>query len=231
MKTIGILGGMAPESTAEYYRIMISLTKEMDWEKKYPEMVIYSLDFERFYDNLSSGNNSEVISILSNGIDALERAGADFALMASNTPHAFFEEVEEKSPIPLVSIVEVTAEEAEKRGFEKVGLLGTTITTEGGFYERGFDERGISLVTPGEREREFVNDKIFGELVDGVFSEETKEKFIQIIERMKEDEGIEAVVLGCTELPLLIEQIDLSLPILNTTEIHALAALNRAFEG
>lgn len=231
MKTIGVLGGMAPESTAEYYRILISLAREMGGDKRYPEIIIYSLNFEQFYNSLSAGEDSEVISLLSKGISALKRAGADFALMASNTPHMFFDEVEESSPIPLLSIVDATAEEADKKGCEKVGLLGTKFTMKGGFYKHGFDNEDIRLAIPSEEEIEYIHDKIFEEIANGIFIEETKEKFVKIVKRMIKEEDIDTAVLGCTELPLFLDQNDLNLRTLNTTEIHARKALEYAVEG
>lgn len=228
MKTIGILGGMAPESTAEYYRILISLTRKGDWGRKYPEIIIYSLDFDQFYKNLSAGNNSEVISILSNGIDVLERAGADFGLMASNTPHMFFDEVKRNSSIFLLSIVRATAEEAMRRNYEKVGLLGTSFTMDGNFYKKEFEKKGIHLTVPNEEERKYIHGKIFEEIADGKFVKETRNEIFRIVERMKNEDGIDAAVLGCTELPLLLKEEELTLPFLNTTKIHARAALDYA---
>ncbi|KXB06764.1 hypothetical protein AKJ51_02930 [candidate division MSBL1 archaeon SCGC-AAA382A20] len=228
MKNIGILGGMAPDSTVEYYRILISLTKKRGWGKKYPEIIIFSLNFKKFYEHLSARNNPKVISILSKRIDALERAGADFALLASNTPHIFFDEIDKNSQIPLLSIASATAEEAKRRDYKKVGLIGTNYTMNGNFYEKEFEKKSISLKTPNENEKKYVHNKIFKEIAEGKFIEETRKKLVQIVKRMKKKEEIDAVVLGCTELPLFLKKENLNLPILNTTKIHASAALNRA---
>lgn len=230
MRTIGVLGGMAPESTAEYYRILISLSEERGWGKRYPEIVIYSLNFERFYNYLKAGKDAEVVSLLSDGINALERAGADFALMASNTPHMFFREVQENSSLSLLSIVDVTADEAERRGYAKIGLLGTNFTMRENFYRKGFENKDIRLFVPSEEEMNYIHDKIFKEIANGTFIEKTKKRLVQIVERMSKEDDIDAVVLGCTELPLLLDQDDVNLPTLNTTRIHARRALDYAVE-
>lgn len=231
MKNIGILGGMAPVSTAEYYRLLTSLTEGNDQRKKYPKIIIYSLNGEQFYNHLSSGNNSEVISILSSGIGALEGADADFALIASNTAHMFFDEVRDSSSIPLLSIVSATAKEAMRQGYRKVGLLGTNFTMNGNFYKKEFKKKNIRLTVPNEKEKKYIHDKIFEEIAEGKFIEETKKEIVRIIKRIKRKEEIDAVVLGCTELPLLLKREDLNLPILNTTKIHTNAALEYAIEG
>lgn len=230
MKKIGILGGMAPESTAEYYRILISLTKERGWGKRYPVIIVYSLNFEKFYKLLSNGKNAEVVSLLSDGINSLEKAGADFALMASNTPHMFFDEVEKNSSIPLLSIVEATAKEAKNGNYKKIGLLGTNFTMEGEFYEDVFKERDIELVVPPKDERDFIDRVIFSELTSGKYQEKTKNRLIRITEKMIRKKEIEAAALACTELPLILNRNDLEIPVLNTTKIHAKAALEYAME-
>ena len=230
MEEIGILGGMAPESTLEYYRILIEASHDRGWEKRYPQTHINSLNFETFYDPLSKGEDEQVLEVLTNGIESLERAGADFALLASNTPHRYFEEVDANTSIPLLSIVDATAEAALDRGFERIGLLGTSFTMEGEFYPAGFDEAGLELVVPQPSDREWVNEKIFGELTTGVFSDETKAGLLDVVDWMQETGDIDAVALACTELPLIIEESDVDVPVLNTTALHALAAFERATE-
>jgi aspartate racemase len=228
MQRIGILGGMAPESTVEYYRTIIEASHERGWEKRYPQTYINSLNFEEFYDPLSNGEDDTVFEVLSGGVEDLASAGADFALLASNTPHKYFEAVASDASIPMLSIVDATGDAAVDRGFERVGLLGTLFTMEGDFYPTGFEERGLDLATPTQNEREWVHEKIFSELTNGQFSDETKVGLIEAVEGMQKRDDIDAVALACTELPLILDESDLDVQILNTTELHARAAFDRA---
>lgn len=230
MKKIGVLGGMAPESTLEYYRLLNAIPQKENLEEGYPEIIIYSVNFDKFRKIIKSKDESEAISLLSGGIKSLERAGADFALIASNTPHKFFGEVDENSSIPLLSIVDATGEAAEKKGFEKLGLLGTKITMEGDFYKEVLDKWGINTVSPSEENRGYIDNKISEELTEGKFKEETKNGLIKTVKELEERENVEAVILGCTELPLILDESDLNIPILNTARIHARKAIDYATE-
>jgi len=231
MQTIGILGGMAPESTVEYYRTIIEASHDKGWDKRYPQTIINSLNFEDFYRPLSAGDDDRVLEVLTGGIDALERAGADFALLASNTPHAFAPEVEAATALPLLSIVDATGEAAVERGFERIGLLGTRFTMDGDFYPRGFDEHDLDVVTPPAAEKQWIHDVIFEELTNGVFTAETKVELVRIVESLQETADVDAVALACTELPLILDDDDLPVPSLNTTALHANAAFDRAVEA
>ena len=228
MRKIGILGGMAPESTLEYYRILVSLSRERGWGRQYPEIIIYSLNFKEFFDPLEEGNFSKVTSLLSSGIKSLYKAGADFALMASNTPHMFFDQLAESSPIPLLSIVEEAAKKSREKGFDKVGLWGTSFTMGETFYKDGFEKHGISLIVPNDRTQRYLHKIILEELVNGKILEETRNELVDIAQKMVEEEDIQALILGCTELPMIVNEEVLRLPVLNTTRIHAEAALNYA---
>ncbi|MCP2605028.1 amino acid racemase [Candidatus Aminicenantes bacterium AH-873-B07] len=228
MKKIGILGGLGPESTIEYYRIIISLCKERGMRHNYPVIIIYSVNFQEVNNLLIEGNLSAYTNKLLEGINFLKKAGADFALIAANTPHLVFEQIKNKSSIYLISIVEETAKVASKLKFQKVGLLGTKFTMEKDFYPNVFSKYGIQISIPDKKERDYIQIKIMNELVDGIMKEETQKKFIEIIENLITKENINGVILGCTEIPLLISQEMVSIPILNTTKIHAEAALNFA---
>ncbi|MFT4890003.1 MAG: aspartate racemase [Halobacteriales archaeon] len=228
MQGIGILGGMAPESTVEYYRTIIEASHDRGWEKRYPQTYVNSLNFEAFYDPISNGEDARVLEVLSGGVEDLARAGADFALFASNTPHRYFEDVAAEASIPMLSIVDATGDAAVDRGFERVGLLGTLFTMEGEFYPSGFAERDLEIATPTASEREWVHEKIFSELTSGQFTDETKAGLIEAVEGMQARDDIDAVALACTELPLIIDESDVDVPILNTTELHARAAFDRA---
>lgn len=226
MKKIGILGGMAPESTLEFYRQLATLAQENLPGREYPTIIIYSLNMEEFRKPLNSGNYSEAVSILSGGIKSLSRAGADFAIMASNTPHMFFDELAERSPIPLLSIVDEAAKEADRRGFTRVGLFGTRFTMEGSFYRKGFEKYGISVVVPGDEDRSYIHEKAMGELADGKIVESTQKRLVEISRKMAREEGIQALILGSTELPLILNEEVLGIPVLDTTRIGVQAAFD-----
>jgi len=229
MKKIGIVGGMAPESTVEYYRIITSLCRQRGMGYSYPVIIVYSLNFQEFIGLVESGNLPEVINLLCEAIDSLSHAGADFALMASNTPHMVFNEVAARSPIPLLSIVEETGKTAKNSGFTRVGLFGTRFTMQADFYSNILSTKyGISVVTPEKADQDYIHHKIMAELVNGYIVEETRQELSRISRTMADKEGIEALVLSCTELPLILSEEAVGIPVLDTTRIHAEAALNFA---
>ncbi|MCF7876057.1 amino acid racemase [Candidatus Bipolaricaulota bacterium] len=228
MKKIGILGGMSPESSLEYYSSFISLSQERLPEGRYPELVIYNLNFEDFCRPVSRGKDERVRNLLREKLTDLEKAGVDFALMASNTPHMYYDELKKEISIPLLSIVEATAEKAKKEGYERVGLLGTDFTMTGDFYEKDFADRDMEIVVPDEGDREVVHDKIMNELVNGKMLDSTRRELVKIIKKMQEAEGIEAIILGCTELPLILSEEEAGIPVLDTTKIHVEAGFDLA---
>jgi len=232
MKKIGILGGMAPESTVEYYRVITALCRQRGMGYRYPVIIVYSLNFQEFINLVNSGNLPEVVNLLSAAIDSLSHAGADFALMASNTPHLVFNEVAARSPIPLLSIVEETGRAASELRFSRVGLFGTKFTMQADFYSDVLSTRyGISVVTPEKADQDYIHSKIMTELVNGYIVEETKQELSRIARKMSDKEGIEALILGCTELPLILSEEAVGIPILDTARIHAEAALNLSQPG
>lgn len=230
MQTIGILGGMAPESTLEYYRQLIEASHDEGWEKRYPRTIIHSLNFEEFYEPLSNGNDEAVLEVLGAGLESLANAGADFALLASNTPHKYYTELEAESPLPLVSIVSATAEAAVEKGYTRVGILGTMYTTNGDFYPDGFASHDLEAITPSSEQKEWLNEIVFDELTNGVHKSETKQGLVEIVEEMVEKYDIDAVALACTELPLILDADDLPVPVLDTTALHARSAFDKAKE-
>lgn len=225
MKKIGILGGMAPESTLEFYRQLTQLSQQNLPQETYPTIIIYSLNMAEFRKPLKSGNYPEATLFLSAGIQSLFRAGADFAIIASVTPHMFFDELSKESPIPLLSMVDESAKEAERRGFRKVGLYGTRFTMEGDFYRKGLEKYGISVVAPGDEERTYIHEKAMGELADGKIVENTQKRLVEISQKMVREDGIQALILGSTEFPLILNEEVLGIPALDITEI----AVQRAF--
>lgn len=220
MKKLGLVGGMGPESTIPYYHDIVYGVQEALGESIFPELSIESVNVfeilrlcrERQYDKLTE--------YLLGAINNLAKSGADFAALSANTPHIVFDKLKEQSPIPLISIVEATCEEAKLRGLKKIGLLGTIFTMTGEFFKAPFERNGIQIIVPTESEIELVNDKISTELELGIVKEETLLSFQKVISRMKDEDGIEAIVLGCTELPLLLNDEVSPVPCLDTMQIH-----------
>ena len=226
MHTLGIVGGIAPESTIDYYRQVIALYRERHPDGHYPTIVINSIDLRQMLDLVAAGDRPALVEYLSGEIARLGRAGATLGLLASNTPHLVFDDLQQASPIPLISIVEATARAAEARGLERLALLGTRFTMEGGFYQEAFRQRGLTVVVPAPAEREFVHDHYMTELVAGVFRRETRDAVLAIVERIRRDDRLEGVILGGTELPLLLRDADPApIPFLDTTAIHVDAAV------
>ncbi len=228
MKKIGILGGMAPESTMEFYRQLTSLSQKVLTGRSYPTIIIYSLNMAEFRKPLISGNYPEAISFLSDGIKALSKAGAEFSIIASITPHMFFDELAGNSPVPLLSIVAETAREAKKQGFFRVALFGTRFTMENSFFRDELEKYGASTFIPVEDDRNFIHEKAMGELADGKIFESTRQRLIKISRKMTEKEGVQALILGSTELQTILNREVLGIPVLDTTKISIQATFDYA---
>ena len=229
MKRIGIVGGLSPESTLEYYRIFVSLNRERGFGHNYPVIIIYSVNFQECMDLMLSSDWRGLAENMNRAVSALHGAGADFGIISANTPHVVFDEVAAKSPIPLLSIVEETGKVCQRSNFQKVGLFGTKFTMQEDFYPKTFDERfGISIVMPGEDEQKFIHEGIAKELVVGQIRPETRRRMVEIGENMIEKDHIEGLILGCTELPAILSDKDFSVPALDTTRIHVEAAFEYA---
>ena len=220
MKTAGIIGGTGPESTIDYYRQIIALYRERKPDGTYPAMIINSIDLKKVVDGVTANRLPQLYDYLVEEIAKLARAGADFALISANTPHIIFDQVRARSPLPLISIVEATCREAQALGLKKLGLLGTRFTMTAGFYQKVFEGQGIALALPGEQDQPWVHEKYMGELVEGVFLPATREGFLKVIEGMKQRDAIQGVILGGTELPLLLRDAACAIPMLDTTKIH-----------
>ncbi|MGZ5023891.1 MAG: aspartate/glutamate racemase family protein [Chthoniobacterales bacterium] len=228
MKKLGIIGGIGPESTIDYYRTIIEIFRSRKPDAGYPSLFINSINLTKHIGFVENNDLLGLVGYLSEEIQKLQRAGADFALLASNTPHLVFSDLQRASPIPLVSIVDVTAAEAKRRGLKRVGLFGAGFTMRARFYPDVFSREGIEVVAPNPAEQEFIHDKYMNELVDGVFRPETRARLLSIVERMKQEAQIDAVVLGGTELPLILrDESHNGIPFLNTTRIHCEAAVER----
>jgi aspartate racemase len=225
MRTLGIIGGIAPGSTVDYYRLLITEYQARTTDAHYPSLIINSIDLTRLLRLAGEGRLDELADWLIEEVRRLAAAGATVGLMASNTPHLVFDAVSRASPIPLISIVEAAAEAAGARGFQSVGLIGTRFTMDGDFYRDVFARRGIEVRAPSPEDRSFVHDRYMRELVVGQFHPGTRAAVQAVIGRLAES-GAEGVLLAGTELPLLLRDAGPSdVPLLDTTQIHVARAV------
>ncbi|MFL5431385.1 MAG: aspartate/glutamate racemase family protein [Myxococcales bacterium] len=226
MATVGLVGGLGPESTIDYYRRVIQVWQRHD-PKSFPSLVIDSLDVQRGL-ALVASDRKGLAEYLFGSVRRLAGAGVDFVAMSANTAHIVFDELAARSPVPMLSIVEVCADEAKRRGLARLGLLGTRFTMEAAFYPSVFSRRGMEIVTPGAAERTAVHDRYVGELLKGDFRDETRQWIIALIARLRDDERVDGIILGGTELPLLLrEETIAGLPTLDTTALHVTAIVDR----
>ncbi len=223
-KRIGILGGISPQSSALFYKKIIEKHYQKSQDHYYPEIIMFSVNFGRLKDYQNNSDQTDYINEIVKGIDALERAGTDFAVIASNTPHRVFSEIENKVSIPLLSIVDSTAHYAIKNGYRKLLLLGTVYTMKEEFYKNGLKAQNIQAIVPTDTEQEMINNIIFNELILGDVENQSKNIVLEIISKYP----VDAVILGCTELSLLITDRDTDIPLIDTTDVHAEATLNFA---
>jgi aspartate racemase len=221
MKTFGIIGGIGPESTIEYYRLIIASYRQQKRDGSYPSFLIDSIDMKKMLDLIEADELAAVTDYLLGEVQGLAKGGADFGALASNTPHIVFDALRRRSPIPLISIVETACEAVKAMGLSRVGLFGTRFTMQGRFYPAVFAREGITLVVPSLDERSYIHDKYMNELVHGIALPETRARFLQIVEGLKDGEGIQGLILGGTELPLIFRDVtDNGIPFLDTTRIH-----------
>jgi aspartate racemase len=230
MKTIGLIGGLSWESSKEYYRIINETVNEKLGGLHSAKCVLYSVDFAECREIQQAKGWDEVTKILVDAAQRLEAAGADMILICANTMHKLVPEIQRDTHVPILHIVDVTAEKILEKGLKRVGLLGTNMTMEENFYKGRMRERfGIDVLVPDKDERDFIDTVIFGELCVGKMNGSSKMRFKEIIGKLVED-GAEGVILGCTEIPLLIKQEDVNVPIFDTAEIHAKAAVEYALK-
>ena len=226
MKILGIIGGLGPESTLEYYQKIIALYRERQRDGSYPQFIINSVDLKKGLDFMTANNLTGMANYLLEEIGKLARAGATFGLIAANTPHIVFEEVALKSPIPLISIVEATCAAAMARQMRRIALFGTRFTMQGAFYPKVFSREGIDLVVPDPQDQEYIHEKYLNELVPGKFLPETRAGLLAIVDRLKAKIDIDSVILAGTELPLILrDESHNGIPFLDTMKIHAEAAV------
>ena len=226
MASVGIVGGLGPESTIDYYRRILEAW-ERDDPSTAPSIVIDSLDVQLAL-RLVESDRPALIEYLLASVRRLAGAGVDFVAMTANTPHIVFDDIVARSPVPLVSIVEVCAEEARRRGLRRLALLGTRFTMEGPFYPTVCARHGIIVVTPDDTDRAWVHQRYVGELLKGEFRDDTRREFIALIGRLRDEDGIDGVILGGTELPLLLSTpVIADVPVLDTTALHVAAIVAR----
>ena len=230
MKTIGLIGGMSWESTADYYRILNKEAKARLGEPHSAKIIMHSVDFAEIEKLQSAGDWAKLTKKMINIAQKIELVGADIILICANTMHQMAPEVQANIEIPLLHIADAAAEKIEAESLKKVGLLGTKYVMEGSFYKNKIEDNyDIEVIIPDSKSREDVHRIIYQELVSGIFKNESRLRFIEIIESLKE-KGAEGIILGCTEIPLLIKAKDSSLPIFNTTELHAKKAVQFALD-
>jgi len=229
MKIIGMIGGIGPESTIDYYKRLLDGAQKRNPGGPAPSIIINSIDLQKGLHLLGTNQLKELTAYIVPEVMRLKDAGAEFGFLAANSPHIVFGDIARRSPIPLVSIVEATCAEAKVRGFKKLGLLGTRFTMHGRFYPDVFSRAGLELAVPAADEQDYIHDKYINELIPGKFLPETREGLLAIATRMKKENGIQALVLGGTELPLILTDSSLlGIPFLDTTQIHVNAILERA---
>lgn len=220
MNKIGMIGGFGPESTLDYYRLIIEKYREKVNDDSYPELVMNSMDMTILLNMVDKREWDDLVDWLIKGIEEIYRAGADFGFISANTPHIVFERIKALSPIPLISIVEETCKKAEHLEIKKIGLIGTKFTMQSNFFKKVFDQSNITIIVPKGQEQEYIHQKLMSEIELGQFHNETRNALLDIVKRMIDEESIDGLILGCTELPLILTKDEFGIPFLNTTKIH-----------
>ena len=225
MKTIGLIGGMSWESSLEYYRIINEQVKEKLGGLHSAKSLMYSLNFAEIEKLQHQGKWDKLTSVMIKAAQNLEKGGADFVLICTNTMHKMADDVQDNINIPLLHLVDTTADKIKQNRLKKVGLLGTNFTMEEDFYKgRLMNKYGLDVIIPNEKDRQIIHQVIYQELCLGNIKKSSKDQYVEIINKLIES-GAEAVILGCTEIPLLIQQEDVKVPLYDTTTIHAEAAV------
>lgn len=231
MKVIGLIGGMSWESSLEYYRIINESVRDRLGPLYSAKSLMYTVNFDEIKKMQYAGKWDEATEVLTDAAKRLERGGADCVVICTNTMHRIAPEVQAAVKIPLIHIADATAEKIRAQKIQKIGLLGTIFTMEQDFYKgRLVEKYGLEVIIPDEPDRHIINDAIYNELVQGKINPESKREYIRIMQKMV-DEGAEGIILGCTEIMLLVGQADSPVPVFDTTTLHALAAVEFALEG
>ena len=220
LKTIGLIGGMSWESTVTYYKIINEVIKEKLGGLHSAKCVLYSLDFQEIEECQANGNWQKSGEILGEAANNLEKAGADFIVICTNTMHKVVNQIKEKISIPILHIAEMTAEKILEKGLKNIALLGTKYTMEQDFYKSKLIEKGINVIIPDKNDIEIINEVIYDELCLGTINSDSKKKFLEIVDKLR-NKGAEGIILGCTEIGLLIKNEDTDVPLFDTAVIHA----------
>ena len=220
LKTIGLIGGMSWESTVTYYKIINETIKEKLGGLHSAKCILYSVDFQEIEECQANGNWEKSGEILGEAAYNLEKAGADFIVICTNTMHKVINQIKEKISIPILHIAEMTAEKILEKGLKNIALLGTKYTMEQDFYKSKLIEKGINVIIPDKNDIEIINKVIYDELCLGIINSNSKKKFLEIVDKLR-NKGAEGIILGCTEIGLLIKNEDTDVPLFDTAIIHA----------
>ena len=220
MKRIGIIGGIGPASTLDYYNGIINGYKAKTNDNNYPEIIINSVNMTKMLSYVVNKDWDSLAVMLTNAINNLANAGADFAVIASNTPHIVFDKVQQQSSLPLISIVDETCKYARSKKCQKVVVIGTLFTMSSGLYSRAFEKYNIFAAVPSKSQQKSIHNLFFPNLENGIVLPEDKHKMLEIVSNLITEHNADALILGCTELPLMIKDNDVDTLILNTTQIH-----------
>ncbi len=212
--------GLGPESTVDYYKEIIRAFNTKYTDLAYPNILVYSANINELMTFVGDENWQGLSKWLLEKIDSLKQAGADFVAIASNTPHIVFDDIKLKASLPLLSIVEATCNKAKELHLKNIGLMGTKLTMDADFYKRPFISKGISIVTPTEEEQRLIHHRLFSEIELGILKDSTRDELLAITKRMVDENKIDSLILGCTELPLILTESRYDIPFLNTSEIH-----------
>ncbi len=227
MKRIGILGGTSPESTVAYYSTIIHEYTEEYNDHYYPEILIYSVSFQKIINWLHEKRLDLIAQELSQGLNRLNQIGADFGLVAAVTLHIVFDEVSKSVRMPLLNLIDITSEAIKRDGHKTVGLMGTLTTMRDEFFRSELHHHGITALVPDDKMQEKIDRILFTEAARGIIRDESRQLFLGVVNYF-EEQGADGVILGCTEIPLLLQQNDTHIPLYDTTFLHAKAALDRA---
>ena len=220
LKTIGLIGGMSWESTVTYYKIINETVKEKLGGLHSAKCILYSVDFHEIEECQANGNWEKSGEILGEAANNLEKAGADFIVICTNTMHKVINQIKEKISIPILHIAEMTAEKILEKGLKNIALLGTKYTMEQDFYKSKLIEKEINVIIPDKNDIEIINKVIYDELCLGTINSNSKKKFLEIVDKLR-SKGAEGIILGCTEIGLLIKNEDTDVPLFDTAVIHA----------